>query len=1334
MRYLYYLILLFALPPFLCPITGQNINKEDVLLRLNSISDSLAMYKNAGNEKHVLAMYENGIDFLSKTDYSTSLEACILYLGAGESNMRLKQYQKAKSMLYKAFLLDEINKYKCNVYNVVKEVKADSNMVYFADMLSIAKTDSVLLRYLACEPDSFGNKLNQMGWEQVHNGKYSAALYFFELETNLLEAIGATGRDNYLSIFPCKILCLTEQKNYKSACSLANYYIELVKQYKGRNSLTYAYALQEKAFIENHLANFDTAIKNYEESLSLTENIVGKYNMRYIRCLDELSHTYWRKDDNQVKRLELQLEEEKLLANTPDAKPSDKSHNFSILSNIFGIIGDNNKSLEYSKKAVDILKDSSCINNAEYANCLRNLSRAYTAINNYEKAFEAAQKSIEIFSKIKRNVLEDIMYRMSISELSWTYYKSGEINKAIITIKKVLTDEFPDDEHKLSDMHRLINYYSTAGLKDDLRKICKLTLKLAERLSGKTSPLYADELLYAATIQGKKGEEIMMLQEAANIYEKHYGKTSERYLQTQRALRSLEFDLIEANEFVKEQFAYLEQLKSLYGEDSRNYLHEYTNCLYRIRSKAYEADDTATMKQMILLGENLLEKIDVAFGKKDILYMDLEQELAETYTAIHHIITRFKKHDTEYFKKSILYMTNVVNRSRILYGKSNIEHIRLMGTLARMMSENPYYFAKTDSIQQIVVNYYKRNYGKDHEYYANASLDLAVYYDLHITSSPFVIGDILLKDLIGSDSIRTLLHRAITLANGALNVYNKTENTEHLERAFYRLSYMYKLNGELDKAAICWKEYFANWKLNTLFQYSMYSSDEKANLVNYFNMDIDRYFQMALRNIDNSTYTQVAYNAQLLGKGLLLSSEIGLREMISKSNDTNGMETITRLQKIKSKLANTTSEENKGRLKQEYRALERMLMKKSQKYGNYMKDVSVTYTDVKTHLKAKDIAIEFVSTIAYDTVLHRQYYALVLKKNYESPKIIKICSEDELRNSKSLYNTIWSPLMDELNGVENVFFAPTMQLNNLPIESATRPNGQLLSKSGINFYRLSSTREIIKANTTTKKSVEYNTAVLYGGLQYDASVNQLIASARKERANGLRSSPSQEALIVDNIRKSNVTWKYLPGTKKEVVEINKIISSHEIKSTLYTDGLGTESTFKSLSKRGVNLIHIATHGFFIRSQDNNQPEDNQLECSGLTFAGANNIKRGIILPNGVDDGILTAFEISQLDLRGLDLIVLSACETGLGIVTFEGVYGLQRGLKKAGAQSIIMSLWPVNDEATQMFMTEFYQSLFNGNSKHDALENAKDYVRTYNSGTYAEAKYWSGFILLDGIR
>ena len=183
-----------------------------------------------------------------------------------------------------------------------------------------------------------------------------------------------------------------------------------------------------------------------------------------------------------------------------------------------------------------------------------------------------------------------------------------------------------------------------------------------------------------------------------------------------------------------------------------------------------------------------------------------------------------------------------------------------------------------------------------------------------------------------------------------------------------------------------------------------------------------------------------------------------------------------------------------------------------------------------------------------------------------------------------------------------------------------------------------------------------------------------------------------------------------------------------------------EESFKNLSGNSPDIIHLATHGFvidniekatgnkFVASTNIYSYKESFMMWAGLLLAGANNLWTGQFAINNVEDGILTAEEISQLDLSNTKLVVMSACETGKGFVDpIDGIIGLQRAFKKAGAKTIVMSLWKVNDEATSLMMSSFYKYLIGGKERHEALELARRDVEK----EYPDPFYWAGFIMLD---
>jgi CHAT domain-containing protein len=141
-----------------------------------------------------------------------------------------------------------------------------------------------------------------------------------------------------------------------------------------------------------------------------------------------------------------------------------------------------------------------------------------------------------------------------------------------------------------------------------------------------------------------------------------------------------------------------------------------------------------------------------------------------------------------------------------------------------------------------------------------------------------------------------------------------------------------------------------------------------------------------------------------------------------------------------------------------------------------------------------------------------------------------------------------------------------------------------------------------------------------------------------------------------------------------------------------------------------------------------------MQFSGLLLAGANNAWLGNLSLTKIEDGILTAEEISQMDLSGTKIVVLSACDSGLGKVDdVDGVYGLQRGFKMAGVDTIVMSLWKVSDDATKILMVEFYRNLISGKKKCQSLTDAQKYLRKVENGKYDKPQFWASFIMLDGL-
>lgn len=404
----------------------------------------------------------------------------------------------------------------------------------------------------------------------------------------------------------------------------------------------------------------------------------------------------------------------------------------------------------------------------------------------------------------------------------------------------------------------------------------------------------------------------------------------------------------------------------------------------------------------------------------------------------------------------------------------------------------------------------------------------------------------------------------------------------------------------------------------------------------------------------------------------------------------------------------------------------------------------ITWKDIQRQLSDDDLAIEFISTIGVEGDFNT-YHALVIDKNNPNPRMITLYSERELEKIKKtttrnisdiVGELIWKPILVQYSNAKNIYFSPDGILHILPIEYYN-VNSTTNMLEQYNMYRLSSTKELISKHSQK----QFSSAVLYGGLDYNQLKETTAGTSTKELPSVWRGIANRGG------------FDPLFNTLVETQEIKDLLDSKNIVTTLYSGEKGTEESFRNLSNQKYNIIHLATHGMYVnpdgvdtkKTEDNftfletlantNDPvkEDAILTHSFLVMAGGNRLVTRDFVSDSNDDGILTSKEISQLDLRGSDLVVLSACESALGDIDNGGVYGLQRGFKKAGANTILMSLDKVDDEATKIIMVEFYKNLMAGKSKQQSLKDAQRYLRQVEDGKYDDPKCWASFIMLDGL-
>ncbi|HEX5171264.1 MAG TPA: CHAT domain-containing tetratricopeptide repeat protein [Cyclobacteriaceae bacterium] len=569
--------------------------------------------------------------------------------------------------------------------------------------------------------------------------------------------------------------------------------------------------------------------------------------------------------------------------------------------------------------------------------------------------------------------------------------------------------------------------------------------------------------------------------------------------------------------------------------------------------------------------------------------------------------------------------------------------------------------------------------------------------------------------------------------NKSKDLYEKFFSTRHPEYVkvlskLSRVNYMQK-NYKASKRMI--EESLGNYEQFIQDYFPALSEREKAKYWNTIKGDFEFYNTLAFSNLDDfKDLTGKIYNYQLLTKALLLSSSIKIRERIMNSTDEalkeKYKEWVDKKERLTLALSMTPEQlmENEiepATLQQEVERLEKDLSERSEDFGQTYEKAPVRFDMVAKSLNENEVAIEMVRYRYFDHVFTDSiiYAALYLKKDFSRPKAIIFKDGRKMetryfkyyRNAitglipdKVSYDVFWAPIYREIGLASSIYLSGDGVYNQINLEAIPTPDGRYVIDNS-NIILVSNTRDLYFNKRKSKLSSPENTASMFGNPTF-----YLTASA-------------------------DATITALPGTEKEVAQLQYMLKQKGWNTTEFVEGAASEEQVKELNSP--KIFHIATHGLYKPSEEMTLAEEiqgneamltqNPLMRTGLLLKGAGDLLSKTDFNYNMDNGILTAYEAMSLNLDKTDLVVLSACETGLGDVEQgEGVYGLQRAFLVAGAKVLIMSMFKVDDEATQKLMLKFYQKWLNSNKLRQSFTDAKKELRN----EYPEPIYWGAFMMI----
>jgi CHAT domain-containing protein len=966
---------------------------------------------------------------------------------------------------------------------------------------------------------------------------------------------------------------------------------------------------------------------------------------------------------------------------------------------IYWRMGDYDRALQLCEAALMLQEELAGRENVEYAGLVHLRGTLHLEMANYPQGEIDFQESLRLRGELMGK--NNAKYAMTLNNLGNLYGQIGDTKKAFsahheaMEIRKaVMGEDSFDYGMSLSNLSRICQL--TGEFEKSIEYVLQ-AIKIVEKIKGKDHPILAHFTLnlagaYVQTGQYKKAESTF--EECLKLTEKAYGPSHPQYAFVLNDLGLL-YNEMGLTELSKSYYVRSIEIKEkTIGRD-----HNYTLISLGNLAKAYQE-------------EGLLDEAEA-------IYLEIIEVYRNNYGANH--------------REALISQNNLAN----IY-------------LEKGMNE------KADSMHRAILENWNTTKGQDHP---GSALSFTGIAKCHKNKGE--------------------LRQALTAYKEAQRILSKSYGDKNLYTIATHnfIAGVYQEMGEYENALKEAEKFSVSLGKHLLNSSKHLSSNELLFKLPAHRESLD--FVQGLRlkcGYVLPSQIGVAYNDALFYKGMILENGIRLEREMAVANDSL-REVYLEWKALQRRLGESYSQTADDQvvtkeLEIEAEKLEKQLLKNL----TFKNASEVTHwQEVQDKLLPREAAIEFVHfTVKEDKADSRvAYAALLLKNKSENPLFLPLFDEKsldslvEIQNTRksdyvnvlyafdqennvdfekpkrSLFEMIWQPLEEHLTGIDKIYYSPSGLLHRLNLGAIPTEEGTTLSDH-YNLVQLGSTRQLVFKNELENSN---NSALLFGGIQYDADTTAMLtanaALAIDEIAS--RSRGDLDFNETDSTLRGG-KWRYLNGTDIEVAVIQQIMKHASMPAEIKKGYAATEEAFKNISQNSPSprVLHLATHGYFFPDpkQRTDSPSgtggevafkmsEHPMIRSGLILAGGNHIwQEGKPIKEGMEDGILTAYEISQMNLSNTELVVLSACETGLGdIQGNEGVYGLQRAFKIAGAKYLIMSLWQVPDYQTHELMTAFYENWLEGQmSIPDAFRTAQQRLREqYSSDPF----FWAGFVLVE---
>lgn len=566
------------------------------------------------------------------------------------------------------------------------------------------------------------------------------------------------------------------------------------------------------------------------------------------------------------------------------------------------------------------------------------------------------------------------------------------------------------------------------------------------------------------------------------------------------------------------------------------------------------------------------------------------------------------------------------------------------------------------------------------------------------------------------------------------DILNTNERYELLNRLFL-LSYYVDKEQETCKYA---SEYCETLRKQIIKQFQNYSLLTLDNYWDHYCMQLKVYMGALHKYKNCSQLSSMCYDNALFIKSLPYSIKSHYRKYINTHPEVKKIS--DQIKKLRQLLFFS---DIRSQYINEYRDsisnLEEMKLK-IQGAGYESLYTPISWKDVKNAITKDEVAIEIISSVGFYSSKESpklKLGALIVFSDSDAPQYIELCDndliEDAISNSYAhnemginqlyafngefaLFNLLWKNIEPFVKDKKKIYISPILLTQNINWGFIPCPDGKYLNDK-YEIQHLSTTASLLN-----REILQHKTVAIFGDMNYS-----------QER--GCGTEPILRGLI-EEYEENRGNFLNLNYTKEEIVSVRNILTESGLDISVYSKDNANENSFRSLDEHSPSIIHISSHAYYLVGFDKFNDyfnrltplisRDENMVRSGILFNMANNALNSISLSDVTTDGVLTAEEISTMDLSNTDMVVISACESMIGCSN-EGLGGLPKAFKLAGVRSILGSLWKVSDSVTSLLMNEFYQNLNKGLSKNESLIRAQYKVREL----YPDPYYWAAFILLD---